>query len=65
MDMGQELIQDAPIPFTGVRVGFIIPVHIEDMQSATAHLQVDDYVHPPSLGVVFATVWNNRRDGYP
>eukprot|EP00971_Amphidinium_carterae_P188768 3747010-Amphidinium_carterae.2 len=46
MDVRKELIQDAPVPFTSIRVRFIIPVHVKDVQRATTHLQVDDHMHP-------------------
>eukprot|EP00971_Amphidinium_carterae_P343903 6483953-Amphidinium_carterae.1 len=65
VDMRQHLIKDAPVPLACLRVRSIIPVDVEKMQSTTAHLQVNDNMHPASFSVVHSAVWDYRRCSDP
>eukprot|EP00971_Amphidinium_carterae_P050316 991440-Amphidinium_carterae.2 len=41
---------------------FVVPVQVEDVERTSAHLQMDDHVHPASLRVVSTAVRHNCRD---
>eukprot|EP00971_Amphidinium_carterae_P094543 1871293-Amphidinium_carterae.1 len=62
MDMREHFVQEAPVPLTRVRVRFVVPVQIEDVERTPAHLQMDDHVHPAPFRVVYTTVWHYCRD---
>eukprot|EP00971_Amphidinium_carterae_P317328 6309011-Amphidinium_carterae.1 len=62
MNVREHFIQNAPVPLTRLRVRFVVPVQVKDVERALAYLQMDDDVHPTSFRVVGTAVRYHCRN---